>query len=635
MNPNTPVRLQGYRIAFPGYLPWSAGSGLPFGGPQNLFQIYQDQTWVRGKHDIRFGGSFVRILDDRILSAYATSVEALKITSNALVSLNNFVQGQIQRFQTAINPKGVPGGTYTTPVSLPSFNSKNKDKEFAFYANDNWSITDRLTINAGVRYEFYGPQTKTDPKFDSNFYYPSVDMSVNSATPAEMIAALKGGRVLDSSQSPVGGLWAADWNNWAPRIGFAWDVNGDRRTSVRGGYGMAYERNFGDVTFGVLFNPPLYLVASIEAPTDVASLPIYTDPAGPFGGVVGVTKTIPAGKLSHVDQNIETAYSHFFGVAFQHQIGSNLVSRVEYSGSLGRKLYDMADVNKRGAELAFLGTGTAFARPNTQYATFHSRGNRGRSEYRGVTLGVDSRMLGDTGRQFSANYTLGNAHDNLSSTFSDSSNEFNLGYLDAFDPMLDWGPAGFDVRHRGTVSGIWALPFARQSTGLVQALAADWQLNFIFTARTGFPFTLWDCTTGLALCMRAQDPAGISRKATSGAATGNPNEYKLLDLSRIAAAAGSYMNPRTGNSDFGPYPSNMTERNAFRGPGVWNVDLAVTKRVRVQNRYAVQFRLEAFNVFDHANMYANVGDADLSSFDAVFGHKDGNRRLQVGFKFEY
>jgi hypothetical protein len=244
-------------------------------------------------------------------------------------------------------------------------------------------------------------------------------------------------------------------------------------------------------------------------------------------------------------------------------------------------------------------------------------------------------MLGDTGLQFSANYTLGNAHDNLSSTFSDSSNEFNLGYLDAFDPMLDWGPAGFDVRHRGTVSGIWALPFARQSTGLVQALAADWQLNFIFTARTGFPFTLWDCTTGLALCMRAQDPAGISRKATSGAATGNPNEYKLLDLSRIAAAAGSYMNPRTGNSDFGPYPSNMTERNAFRGPGVWNVDLAVTKRVRVQNRYAVQFRLEAFNVFDHANMYANVGDADLSSFDAVFGHKDGNRRLQVGFKFEY
>jgi outer membrane receptor protein involved in Fe transport len=635
MNPTTPVRLQGYRITFPGYLPWSPGSAIPFGGPQQLWQIYQDQTWVRGKHDIRFGGSFVRILDDRTFGAYANSVEALNTTSNALVSLNNFVQGQIMRFQTAINPNGFPGGTYTTPVSLPSFNSKNKYNEFAFYVNDNWSVTDRLTVNAGVRYEFYGPQEKSEPKFDSNFYYPNVSTSVNTATPAEMIAALKGGRVLQSSDSPVGGLWASDWNNWAPRLGFAWDVKGDGRTSLRGGYGMAYERNFGNVTYNVLFNPPLYLVASIDAPTDVPSLPIYTDPAGPFGGVAGVTKIIPAGSLRHVDQNIETAYSHFFGMAFQHQVGANLVGKVEYSGSLGRKLYDLADVNKRGAELVYLGSGAARTRPNTQYAAFNSRGNRGESEYHGVTFGVDSRMLGDTGLQFSANYTLGNAKDNLSSTFSDSSNNFNLGYLDAFNPMLDWGPAGFDVRHRGSLSAIWALPFARGSSGMVQALAADWQLNAIFTARSGFPFSVWDCTNGLALCMRALDTVGVDRNATDGPATGNPNEYKLLDLSRMAAAAGSYVHPLTGNSDFGPYPSTMTERHAFRGPGFWNVDLALTKRVRVRDRYAVQFRLEAYNVFDHANMYANVGDADVSSSDAIFGRKDGNRRMQIGLKFEY
>jgi len=635
MNPTTPVRLQGHRIAFPGYLPWSPGSAIPFGGPQNLMQIYQDQTWVRGKHDIRFGGSYVRIADDRTFGAYANSVEALNTTSNALVSLNNLVQGQILRFQTAINPNGFPGGTYTTPVSLPSFNSKNSYNEFALYLNDNWSVTDRLTINAGVRYEFYGPQTKSDPKFDSNFYYPNADTSVNTATPAEIIAALKGGSVKTSEASPVGGLWASDWNNFAPRLGFAWDVKGDGRTSVRGGYGMAYERNFGNVTYNVLFNPPLYLVASIDAPTDVASLPIYVDSAGPFGGVAGVTKTIPAGSLRHVDQNIETAYSHFFGVAFQQQVGSSLVARAEYSGSLGRKLYDLADVNKRGAELVYLGTGTAGARPNAQYAAFNSRGNRGESEYHGLTLGVESRMLGATGLQFGANYTLGNAKDNLSSTFSDSTNNYNLGYLDAFDPMLDWGPAGFDVRHRGTVSGVWALPLARGSTGLLQALAADWQLNFIFTARTGFPFSVWDCTNGLALCMRAIDAVGVDRSATDGAATGNPNEYKLLDLSRIAGSAGSYVNPRTGNSDFGPYPATMTERHAFRGPGFWNVDLGVSKRIRVRDRYALQFRLEAFNVFDHANMFANAGDADISSFDAVFGRKDGNRRMQVGLKLEY
>ena len=90
---------------------------------------------------------------------------------------------------------------------------------------------------------------------------------------------------------------------------------------------MAYERNFGNVTYNVLFNPPLYLVASIDAPTDVASLPIYSDPAGPFGGVAGVTKPIPAGSLRHVDQNIETAYAHFFGARVPASRSSSMVGR--------------------------------------------------------------------------------------------------------------------------------------------------------------------------------------------------------------------------------------------------------------------------------------------------------------------
>ena len=77
MNPTTPVRLQGYDIAFPGYLPFNPGNAIPFGGPQKLLQLYQDQTWIRGKHDLRFGGSYVHIADDRTFGAYANAVEAL------------------------------------------------------------------------------------------------------------------------------------------------------------------------------------------------------------------------------------------------------------------------------------------------------------------------------------------------------------------------------------------------------------------------------------------------------------------------------------------------------------------------------------------------------------------------------
>jgi hypothetical protein len=414
-------------------------------------------------------------------------------------------------------------------------------------------------------------------------------------------------------------------------------VGGDGRSSIRGGYGMGYERNFGNVTYNVLFNPPDYLVASIDAPTDVPVLPIYVETAGPFGGVAGVTKTIPSGSLRHVDQNLKTAYNHFYGVSYQRELGGNTSASVEYSGSTGRGLYDLADVNKRGAELVILGDATkgAGTRPNTQYAAFNTRGNRGQSQYHSLTLGLDARRVAQTGLQFSAKYTISDAKDNLSSTFSDSAANYNLGYLDAFDPMLDYGYAEFDVRHRVTVSGIWNLPFFVNSTGATRTLLGGWQVNWIFTARTGFPFTLWDCTNGLGLCMRAVDPVGISTSANGNTATGNPNEYTLLDLSQLMPTAGSYANPKTGNSDWGPYPSNMTKRDAFRGPGYWNVDFGFSKRFRFGTNYAAQIRIEAYNLFNHANMFVNAADADISSYDTITGFKDGNRRIQLGFKFEF
>ena len=639
MNTTTAVRLQNYRIAFPGYLPWSPGSAIPFGGPQKLAQFYQDQTWIKGRHDFRFGGSYVHIADDRTFGAYANAVEALNSTSAAIPSLDFFVLGQLRSFQTAINPKGYPGGTYTTPVELPSFTSFNRYNEYALYFNDNLRAANRLTVNLGMRYEYYGPQTKSEPKYDSNFYYSDPNISVNSSTPQEIIRNIISGRVMPSNESPIGKLWKSDKNNWAPRLGVAWDVFGDGKTSLRGGYGMSFERNFGNVTYNVLFNPPQYLVASIGSADVGGNLPISTDPAGPFGGVAGVTKTIPGGSVRHIDQNIETAYAHIYAASFQREFATNFTGSIEYTGSTGRKLYDLADPNKVGAELVYLGTGSALSRPAPNYSctncAFNTRGNRGRSQYHGLTFGLDSRQLGTTGLQFSAKYTFGHAKDNLSSTFSDSGNNFNLGYLDAFDPMLDWGWAEFDVRHRMAISGIWQLPFARNSSGLAKALGADWQLNWIFTARTGYPFSLWDCTSGFWLCMRAEDPVGIGRNATNGDATDNPNEFTLLDLSSITPFAGRYVHPVMGFADFGPYPDTMTERNAFRGPGFWNVDFSLSKRVRFGSR-AVQFRAEAYNVFNHPNMYAVTGfpSADISS-GFIAGRKDDNRRIQIGLKFEY
>jgi len=631
MNTAGPIRLQGFRIAFPGYLPFNPGNDIPFGGPQNLFQIYQDQTWLKGSHDVRFGGAYVRIQDNRTFSAYSNAVQALNTSNNALVSLDNFVQGQILRYQAAINPNGYPGGSFVTPVQQPSFTSFNRYNEYALYVQDNWSIGPRLKINLGLRYEYFGPQQKSEPKFDSNFYYGDPDLNIGEASVQQIINGLRTGAVMPSNESSVGALWAADKNNFAPRVGFAWDVNGDGRTSLRGGYGRSYERNFGNVTFNVLFNPPLYLVTTIDAPANVPSLPVFTDNAGPFAGS-GIRRTIPAGSVRHVDQNIRTAYAHLYGVAFQKELWPAIVGGVEYNGSTGRDLYDLADINKAGAALVYTGVGGAFERPNTQYSAFNTRGNRGRSQYHGMTLSLDAQKLANTGLILNTRYTLSQAKDNLSGTFSDADNNgfFNLGFLDAFDPMLDYGFAGFDVRHRLVLGAIWNIPYGGTNTWL-----GGWQMNAIFTARSGYPFSVFDCTNGAFFCMRALDTANITKKVGSGTATGNPNEFQLIDLAPIAGAAGSYAHPVQGTSDFGPYPANMTNRNAFRGPGAWNIDYLVGKRFRFAGTRAVNIRLEMYNLFNHRNMYVRSDAADVSSATSVIGFLDDIRRVQLGIKFEF
>ena len=108
----------------------------------------------------------------------------------------------------------------------------------------------------------------------------------------------------------------------------------------------------------------------------------------------------------------------------------------------------------------------------------------------------------------------------------------------------------------------------------------------------------------------------------------------MLDLTSLVAHAGGYVNPITGNSDYGPYPADMTERDAVRGPGYWNIDFGLSKRVRFGPR-AVQLRLEVYNLFNHANMFANTNTADVSSFTEITGSKAGNRRVQLGAKFEF
>ena len=174
---NSTTELGNYAVVMPGYGPTSPGNALPFGGPQNFGQLYEDLNYVVGKHEIRFGGSQTYIRDNRTFGAYEESDNVLGKSIGQ--GLDNLAAGNEYEFAGAINPQGkypcingvqTAACTINLPVGPPSFSRSNRYEESALYIQDSWKVMPRLTVNLGVRWEYFGVQHNVNPNLDSNFY---------------------------------------------------------------------------------------------------------------------------------------------------------------------------------------------------------------------------------------------------------------------------------------------------------------------------------------------------------------------------------------------------------------------------------------------------------------------------------
>ena len=621
---NTPATVLGDFLNFPGYTPFSPGNAIPFGGPQNYVQTYHDINYTKGKHAFRFGGNYVYIRDNRTFGAYEEAVETLS-TSSFGAGMDRFFNGKLRQFQVAVDPQGklpcdnfrdpttvTPQCSITLPAAAPQFSRSNRYHEFGTYFQDSWRVSRRLTLNLGVRWDYFGVQHNKNPNLDSNYY---------DANAGDIFHSIRGGNISVARLSDVGGLWAKDWNNFAPSLGFAWDVFGNGKTSLRGGYGIGYERNFGNVTFNVIQNPPGYLVVSLTAPVDIASLPITTNNFGPLGASSG-SQGLPKASMRNVNPHIRTAYAHFYSLSVEREVAKNVIVGVDYSGSKGEKLYTLENPNRVGSGNVYLGDNPATLTRlrNTQVTNINRRGGNGLSLYNGLNGRVDLKNVANTGLTLRVNYTYAHAMDNLSSTFSESANNGNLGLLDPFNPKLDRGNADFDVHNRLAVSGTWDVPFARNTSGITKRVFDGWTLSSIFTAHSGLPFTLFDCTNAFAVCPRAFVAGTRPTKTGVGnVPSGAPNTLTYLNIPDCLGTTttncldSSYANPIVGISDFGPFPNTMLPRNYSRGPGAYSVDLGVYKTTKITERVSLQFRAEAFNLLNHSNLYVVGSDNDISS----------------------
>jgi hypothetical protein len=647
-------------VQFPGLENEADGlGGLPVGGPINTLQLEHDISWTKGKHNMRFGGQFTYIQLNYTYGAYNQAVQFLGGSFaqgiDDLVNAGGVMNGgvftsPVNQFSARVDPQGaVPcvsdpltgdltltaACTVTPPLSPANAARSYRYKDWAIYAQDSWRFTPRLTLNYGLRYEHYGVQHNNHQNLDSNFYYGS-GAGVEEQT--------RSGNLFVADKSPVGQFWAPTWGTAAPRVGFALDIFGDGKSSLRGGFGISYERNFGNVTYNASFNPPASAVVNETCTTADPVTGYYTAcpfvvtnaPLGPLG-TAQPAQGLPPAELRVPAPNIQTAQTQFWNLDLQREVARNTIIDVGYSGAHGVHLYDINNVNQLGAGNAYLGDPVANgeSRPNQQFAAINVRGSGGTSAYDALNVKFQTQDIHHTGVSLVANYTWSHSLDDISSTFSDSLQGGSgaigsLGYTDLLNPKLDWGSADYDVRHRVVISPIWDTPWYKSGKGIGEALGG-WEVSGIFTARTGTPFSIYDITDEQSYYTWPRMVAASSFSSLHVGGPGNPigpNNYGVLTVPQPAAV--QPFNTDLGISDLGPFPSNMTGRNFLRGPGAWNIDAAVQKNFKITERFGLQFRAEGFNVLNHHDLFVNTGTLYYYSEEAPSGGNPIPNSLATG-----
>ena len=335
----------------------------------------------------------------------------------------------------------------------------------------------------------------------------------------------------------------------------------------------------------------------------------------------------------------------------------NTVVSVQYVGARGTHLYDIKNYNGLGSGNAMLGdpnidpaTGNyGLTRLNNQYSNANNRGSNGDSYYHGLNVQFQATNLYQTGLSLVANYTFAHQLDDLSTTFSEnSSGNFNLGYTDPFNPRLDRGNGDLDVRQRLVFSPIYAEPFFKNSHDWRGEALGGWQISGIYQVHTGAPFTFFDSTNNYSgynvprYTPTSTLPQRTFKSIPSGVNGGGANSYTLGTL----PAANSWANPNLlvpylgnsshaadpttpdpnyagGISDWGPWPATMTGRNSFRGPGIWGLDLAMSKTFPIRGNINAEFRAEGFNILNHHNLFLQESSYDAGSTLNVTASKGG------------
>lgn len=543
---------------------------------QNVFSFQDDLVHTRGRHTFK-GGALVEHYQDNMV--------------NPTFSLGIFTFADLNALLAA-RPASFVG---LTPEA--QFDRYWRFTLFGFYAQDDFRITRRLTLNAGLRYEF---TTMPREKYNRDSALPD----------------------LTASQPTVGPLYQnPTYTDVSPRGGFAWDVFGDGRTSVRGGYGLYYNTNSHQNLIVTVTNPPF-------TPRPVIVNPSFPNP--PFDRASAIS-------MRPVQFDLEMPRLHQYNASLQRELWWNTALTLGYAGSRGRHLLRSGDVNlaqptgTTADGQPFIAAGTP--RRNPAFSTIELKSSDGESWYHALI--VELRRRWANGFAVQSSYTLSKSEDTTqaSTFFSDATNG-TTSALPEFIPGYNKGPSDFDTRHNWVLNATWAVPSAR--SGVAGAILGGWNLSGIWAMRSGNPLTVFVQTNRSRSQWNPSRGPGIGQDRPSYAPGYGPDNAVLGRVDQWFNPAAFVLQPA---GTFG-----NTGRGDFTGPDLRTLDLSLAKSARwsrLGERGRVEVRLEAFNVLNRANFgppelraFAGTrdGEAPLSTFGRITTTITSARQIQIGVR---
>ncbi|MEW6208208.1 MAG: carboxypeptidase regulatory-like domain-containing protein [Acidobacteriota bacterium] len=613
------------------YFPAFFGPGtLPFGsdelgGIQNLYQFYDTFSYVRGNHLFKFGGQYVHIRDRRIPPVLS------QLPVAQFFSVQSLVNGRMSIYSITFDPQGKLPGENVTPSTAATIVRHYRYNEAALFFQDSWKVTPRLTLSTGIRWEYMGVLHSAghERNLDANFYYGE------GSNPFERIANGSFSLVDSAPGKFKGHFYLPDYNNFAPRLGLAYDLFGTGTTVFRSGVGVFYDRNFGNQLSNVAVNPPAFVRQTFGDVPFNADF-VTRDHYAPIRNFEITLAFVPA---RHLDQNLRTAYTISWNAGIERRIGDRVLAGVTYVGASGVKLYALTNPNRinSGVYLGRPRSDDPFNLPNTlldqvvdgvpfpAVAELNTRSNQGHSTYHGLQIRVETGEIQRLGLQFGANYTWSHSIDNISSVFGLDSvaKPVGVGFLDSFNPGLDRGDSDFDTRQRFVANFIWDIPFGRKSENWVaRNVFGGWGVSGIVSFQTGQPFSIFDSGNPENFGFEPSRPV-FNGEVSTGSMTPHatiPNTFLFLPLNAVRDGLGNCLSTgpfRCSTSVVGPFDGTIS-RNIFRRPGTQFHNLAITRTFSLAGLFnrdgaKLQLRAEFYNPFNHANLYVDAGTNDVAN----------------------